>query len=455
MDIKRNPAGSVDLLHGPILRSLIIFMLPVFISNIFQQLYNVADTALVGNYLGENALAAVGSVSSIFEFLVFFSQSLGVGLSIVVGREFGRGDMDRLKRAVAGSIIVGAAVCIILTTMVILGMKPFLVLIKTPEEVLPDSYAYISIIGSFIIVMFIYNLCSGILRAIGNSVMPLLFLIFSSALNIVLDIVMLRVFHMGVVGTAIATVAAQGVSAMCCFIYIARRVQLIIPEKKHFSFDRALYAELASQGIAMAGMGSIVNMGSIILQIGINSLGATVIAGHVAARKIYFILLTFSSAMSTAVANFVSQNRGADNRDRILEAIRQSHMFNFVTMVVMVICMQIFAKPLVALISGSDNETILRNGTAYLQFCTFFFAPLMEILILRNSLQSLGSKIIPMISSGIELAGKILFTLVFIPKFGYNAVIACEPLIWVVMAVQLLYAFYNDPYIKLSGKDKK
>ena len=437
MDTKRNPAGSVDLLHGPILRSLIIFMLPVFISNLFQQFYNVADTALVGNYLGENALAAVGSVSSIFEFLVFFSQSLGVGLSIVVGREFGKGDMDRLKRAVAGSIVVGAAVCFILTTLVILGMRPFLVLIKTPEEVLPDSYAYISVIGSFIIVMFIYNLCSGILRAIGNSVMPLLFLIFSSALNIVLDIVMLRVLHMGVVGTAIATVAAQGVSAVCCFIYIARRVQLIIPEKKHFS------------------MGSIVNMGSIILQIGINSLGATVIAGHVAARKIYFILLTFSSAMSTAVANFVSQNRGADNRDRILEAIRQSHIFNFVTMVVMVICMQIFAKPLVALISGSDNETILRNGTAYLQFCTFFFAPLMEILILRNSLQSLGSKIIPMISSGIELAGKILFTLVFIPKFGYNAVIACEPLIWVVMAVQLLYAFYNDPYIKLSGKDKK
>ena len=402
MDIKRNPAGSVDLLHGPILRSLIIFMLPVFISNIFQQLYNVADTALVGNYLGENALAAVGSVSSIFEFLVFFSQSLGVGLSIVVGREFGKGDTDRLKRAVAGSIVVGAVVCFILTTLVILGMRPFLVLIKTPEEVLPDSYAYISVIGSFIIVMFIYNLCSGILRAIGNSVMPLLFLIFSSALNIVLDIVMLRVFHMGVVGTAIATVAAQGVSAVCCFIYIARRVQLIIPEKKHFRYDRALYAELASQGLAMASMGSIVNMGSIILQIG-----------------------------------------------------RQSHMFNFVTMVVMVICMQIFAKPLVALISGSDNETILRNGTAYLQFCTFFFAPLMEILILRNSLQSLGSKIIPMISSGIELAGKILFTLVFIPKFGYNAVIACEPLIWVVMAVQLLYAFYNDPYIKLSGKDKK
>ena len=135
MDKKKNPAGSVDLLHGPILRSLIIFMLPVFISNIFQQFYNVADTALVGNYLGENALAAVGSVSSIFEFLVFFSQSLGVGLSIVVGREFGRGDMDRLKRAVAGSIVVGAVVCIVLTTLAILGMKPFLHLIKTPEEV--------------------------------------------------------------------------------------------------------------------------------------------------------------------------------------------------------------------------------------------------------------------------------------------------------------------------------
>lgn len=429
MNEKRNPAGSVDLLHGPIMKSLVLFMLPIFISNIFQQFYNVADTALVGNYLGENALAAVGSVSSIFEFLVFFSQGLGVGLSFVVGREFGRGSTDRLKQAAAGSFIVGSVIILTLSLLMTLGMRPFLHLINTPEEVFQDSYAYISMICTFLIVMFIYNLCSGVLRAIGNSVMPLIFLIFSSVMNVFLDIVMLRVFHMGVIGTAIATVAAQGISAILCICYILKSVRLIIPEKKHFAFDRALYVELASQGIAMAGMGSIVNIGSIILQIGINSLGAIVIAGHVAARKIFFILLTFSSSMSTAVANFVSQNRGADNRERILEAIRKSHIFNLITMVVMTVSMMLFARSLVALISGSDNETILRNGSTYLRFCTFFFVPLLEIQILRNSLQSMGSKIVPLISSGIELVGKIFFTIVLIPTFGYNAVIVCEPLI--------------------------
>ena len=447
MDTNRNPAGSVDFLHGPIMKSLLVFMLPVFISNIFQQFYNVADTALVGNYLGETALAAVGSVSSIFELLVFFSQSLGVGLAIVVGREFGKGDNERLKQAVAGSIVVGSMVCIALTLLMVFGMRSFLILIHTPEEVLEESYAYIRVICTFIVVMFIYNLCSGILRAIGNSVMPLIFLIFSSVMNIVLDIVMLSVFHMGVVGTAIATVAAQGISAVLCITYILSRVPLIIPEKRHFRYERALYTELASQGIAMAGMGSIVNIGSIILQIGINSLGSVVIAGHVAARKIFFILLTFSLSMSTSVANFVSQNRGADNRERILEAIRKSHIFNLITTVVMIIAMQLFARTLIGLITGSSNETILQNGSNYLRFCTLFFVPLLEIQVLRNSLQSMGSKVIPIISSVIELIGKILFTLFLIPRFGYSAVIACEPLIWVVMAAQLLYSFYHDPYI--------
>ena len=230
MDTNRNPAGSVDFLHGPIMKSLLIFMLPVFISNIFQQFYNVADTALVGNYLGETALAAVGSVSSIFELLVFFSQSLGVGLAIVVGREFGKGDNERLKQAVAGSIVVGSMVCIALTLLMVFGMRSFLTLIHTPEEVMEDAYAYIRVICTFIVVMFIYNLCSGILRAIGNSVMPLIFLIFSSVMNIVLDIVMISVFRMGVVGTAIATVVAQGISSVLCIIYILSRVPLVIPE---------------------------------------------------------------------------------------------------------------------------------------------------------------------------------------------------------------------------------
>ena len=167
--------------------------------------------------------------------------------------------------------------------------------------------------------------------------------------------------------------------------------------------------------------------------------------------EIFFVLMTLCISMSTAVANFVSQNRGAGNRERILEAIRKCHIFCAVVTGIMILAMLFFARPLVAFISGSDNPVILRNGSVYLRFCTFFFVPLMEIQILRNSLQSMGTRIIPIISSVIELIGKIIFTIAIIPRFGYNAVIVCEPLIWIVMAAQLLYAFYHDPFIKGSN----
>jgi len=444
--------ASVDLIHGPIMPSLLTFMFPVFISNVFQQLYNAADTAIVGNFLGENSLAAIGACASIFELLTVFANNMGNGFAMVTARAFGAGNERNLRRSVAGSILIGAAAVAVLTIASVLGLRPLLKLINTPNAILDEAYSYIRIVGEWLAVTFLYNLCAGLLRAIGNSVMPLVFLIFSSVLNVVLDIFMITSLHMGVAGAAYATVIAQAVSAVLCVLYIFRRARILIPRVEDFRhIGRFMLADLAGQGFSMAFMGSIVSIGSIILQFGINGLGEAVIAGHVAARKIFSIGNLLFMSMASAMATFVSQNRGADKRDRILTAMRKARWFDLLSMLIVAFLFYFTATPLMRLISGSDNPVILGNGTAYLRFTAPFYFVLGMLLQTRFALQGLGAKLVPLISSGIELMGKILFTWLLVPRFGYPAVIACEPVIWLFMTAQLLYAFYKDPYIR--GKE--
>ncbi len=449
----KNKSTQVDLLHGPIMKSMIIFMIPILISNVFQQLYNAVDTAIVGNYLGDNSLAAIGSVAAVFEMMVFFCNSLGSGFAIVCGRSFGSGDEDRMKQSVAASLFIGLGTCIVITLIAMVGLAPLLKLINTPENIFAEAYTYIRIIALGLIVTFSYNLCSNMLRAIGDSVMPLVFLIISSLLNIVLDIMFITVFHMGVAGAAIATVIAQGVSTILCLIYIFNKTKILIPEARHFKYNAELYKDVSGQGYAMALMGSIVSVGSIILQSGINSLGSTIIAGHVAARKLYMFGNMPFTSMSQAVSTFISQNKGANQGKRILKAMRSAYLYDFVLAAVVSVFFFTLAPTMVHLISGSTNPVIISNGSKMLYIVGPFYAVLGVLMQTRFALQGIGSKLIPMISSIIELIGKILFVAIFIPKFQYDAVVWCEPLIWVVMTAQLLYAFNTNPYIKSIRKE--
>lgn len=445
---KKSVFGSVDLLNGPILPALVMFMVPIFISYLFQQLYNAVDTALVGNILGTSSLAAVGSCASVFEFMVGFMMSLGSGFAIVVARAFGSGDEVRMKRAVAISIVIGLLTTLVFTVFSIFGLRPLLILIDTPAEILDEAMSYIQIIGLGVIVMFLYNYASGILRSIGNSVMPLVFLVFSSLLNIFLDYAFMTWFHMGVAGASFATVVSQGVSAVGCIIYILKKEKRLVPSTKDFVFDKELTKDLAGQGYAMAFMGSIVSIGSIILQSGINGLGTEIIAGHVAARKAYAIMNLPFMAMSMAISTFVPQNKGSGQGKRILSAMKIAFIFDVVTAVVISIIMWFIAPWLISLISGSDSAVILNNGSRFLRVVAPFYAVLGILLQTRFALQGIGSKMLPLVSSVIECVGKIIFTFFLIPLFHYEAVIWCEPIIWCLMAVELLISFYTNPYIK-------
>lgn len=440
--------SDVDLIHGPIFQSLMIFALPLLVSNIFQQLYNTVDTMVVGNYLGDVSLAAIGACTSIYDLLVGFALGIGNGLAIVTARSFGSQDKELLKKSVASSLVIGVMVSLALTIIGMTFLYPLLEILNTPLDIIQEAYSYISVIVLFIFVMFAYNLCAGLMRAIGNSVMPLVFLIVSSLLNVVLDILFITQFHMGIQGAAVATVVSQGVSVVLCIIYIFKKTQILLPSKKHFQIDEELYKELLGQGFSMGFMSSIVSAGSVILQYGINNLGYLIIAGHTAARKLYMFFNMPFTAMAIGISTFVSQNRGANQRERIQKAMKYAYIYDVIMATIVTIIILIFGSSLVKLISGSSESIVLDNGTLYLMIVGPFYAILGILMQTRYALQGLGQKLLPLVSSVIEFIGKIIFVFVFIPQFEYMAVIFCEPVIWCVMCLQLVYSLYTNPYMK-------
>ncbi|MEN8076112.1 MATE family efflux transporter [Clostridioides difficile] len=446
---------NVDLLKGNILKSLIIFAIPLFISNLFQQLYNTVDIMIVGNFLGDTSLAAIGASSAVYELLIGFALGIGNGLSMVAARSYGADDTKLLRRSVAGSIVIGIIITVIIMVISQLFLMPLLKLLNTPANIIEESYSYISTITLFVGVMFAYNLCAGLLRAIGNSFMPLVFLIISSLLNIGLDILFITQFNMGIRGAAVATIIAQGVSVILCFVYIYKSSKILLPKKKHFAVGKELYKELFGQGLSMGLMMAIVSTGTVILQSAINGFGYLTIAGHTAARKLNSFCIMPIVAIAHSVSTFVSQNKGADQGDRIRKSVYYSNFIAIVWGIIITVILFFVAPILVKFLSGSSENIVISNGAKYLKINAPFYGVLGVLFNLRYSLQGLGKKVVPLISSIIEFFGKILFVILIIPNMGYLGVILCEPIIWCFMTIQLIYAFYKNPYIKKFKVNKE
>ncbi len=434
-----------DLLNGSIFKAILFFMLPIITSYLFQQLYNTADTVIVGHYLSEKSLAAIGACAAIFELVLNLGNGFGSGCSIVIARAFGSGNRDYLKKAVAASLIIMAAVFIAISLFCIFCLRPVFVALGTPEEILSEALEYISVIGTFCGVLFAYNLFAGMLRAIGNSFMPLIFLVLSSIINVILDILLITKLKMGVGGTAVATVIAQGISVIFCILYIFKGAKILIPTAASFKYNgnesRKLYKDLIGQGLSMALMMSIVGSGTLILQSAINSFGTYIIAGHIAARKMFSLSTVVIFSLGMTSSTFVSQNYGAGKIDRIKKGINYAIGFIWAYTVILVILSPFIVRSIFTFVSGSENPELLDYGTKYLRFAFPFFIVLGPLIVFRNSLQGLGAKLLPLVSSFMELAGKILFTILIIPHLGTFGIILCEPLIWTVMAIQLTWAF--------------
>ena len=443
---------SVNLLDGPILRSIIAFAIPILISNIFQQLYNTADIMIVGRYLGPNALAGVGATAAIFELVIGFALGVGNGMGVVIARCFGAQDITQLKRAVASTLVIGFGLSLMVSTLGHFGMYPLLEFLGTPTEIIDLSYQYIHMIVLCVGVTFAYNLCAGLLRAVGDSQAALYFLIFSAIVNIILDLFFITQLHLGVQSAGLATIISQGLSAILCYFYIRKRANFLLPKRKHFTWDKELYLDLLGQGLAMGLMTSIVSIGTVTLQTSINALGATIISAQTSARRIMSFSMLPVSAIASSLTTFTSQNLGANRPQRIQRGIYLGSMVAIIWTIFIAITLFFASPALNELISGSTDPELISNASLYNRISSSFYPVLAVLLVLRNSLQGLGQKITPLISSFIELFGKILFVLLIIPSTGYMGVIFCEPLIWVPMTIQLYYSYKHQPIIQSLKK---
>ena len=433
-----------NLLKDRIPRAILLFSVPILISNLFQAFYNTADTMIVGHLLGDEALAAVGSCAALYELITSFATGVGTGFSIITAKYFGAGDQKRLRRTVAASLVLGLGITLFLSVLVVLGLHPFLKVLDTPKAILEEAYSYISVIAVFMIVFFAYNLCAGLLRAIGDSTTPLFFLIFSSILNIALDYAFIRFLHMGVAGTAIATVVSQGISAVLCFLYMIRRYHtLLLPRRDDFRPDDSLWPELLKQGLSVGFMMAIVMIGSTVIQKPLNRLGTASIAAYISGRKIYSFILMPLLCIPSALSTFVSQNKGAGQMERVSKGITFSHAIATAWCLVCILIALFFGRSLVAILSGSSDSFLIDNGARYLLLNTFFFPFLGVLINLRYAMQGLGEKVVPVVSSTIELAGKILFAIFVIPKLDFLGIILCEPILWIIMFLHLVIDFYG------------
>ena len=354
---------------------------------------------------------------------------------------YGSKNENELKKSVAASLILGLIISIAITIVSYVSMPYLLTILKTPKSIYHDSLNYIRCISAFLIITMFYNLGAGMLRAIGDSLRPLIVLFCSSIINIALDIVCITILDMGVFGAAVATVIAQAISTIICFFLILRKAKILIPRKEHFQIKSYMVNDLLGQGFSMGFMFSIVSIGTIILQSGINSLGTQIITAHTAARKLISLFCLPLSTLAASMATFVSQNKGAQNYERIIKGVRLSNICGIIYPIFLSILIYFTAENLVHLLSGSNTPAVLQNGAMYLKINIPFFIVLSILLNLRNAIQGFGYKITPLFSSIIELIGKIVFTLFLVPTFKYLGVCFCEPIIWCLMASQLIYSY--------------
>lgn len=429
------------LIQGNIKKGILYFAIPLFLSNFFQQLYNTVDTLLIGHFLGDAPLAALGSTAAIFELIVQFCSGMSLGFGIVISRFYGAKDEDHLKMAIAESLILGFFIALILSIVSCAFMPWLLHVLNTPRSIYAMAYSYIHVIAATLIITMFYNLAACLFRSIGNSLTPLYVLILTSILNVILDIIFITQWHIGIRGAAYATILSQAIAALLCFGIIYKKEPLLVPERKHFMADSIIIHELLAQGFAMGFMFSIVSVGTIILQSGINPLGTNIIAAHTAARKWFALLVLPLGTLGATTSTFVSQNHGAKQWERIEQGIRFCIHFDWLYTIVLTVIVFLFAQPMIHILSGSANDIVLANGTRYLQINIPGFIVLGPLLTYRNALQGNGYKIYPLISSGIELAGKIVFTIWVIPALAYFGVILCEPVIWTLMSIQLWISY--------------
>lgn len=439
------------LTQGQPLKLILLFAIPIFLGSLFQILYGLVDTKIVGSILGETALAAVGSVSNLYNLVLGFFNGLSLGFSVIIARHYGSGDVNALKKSVAASLLLGFLTAAVVVTVTALTLPEILELLYVPKEQYAMSYSYIRILTWGIFISLAYNLCANMLRAIGDSVTPLLFLIFAALVNVVLDYAFILQFDMGVAGAAWATVISQFLSVALCMLRIYRSFPILHVRASDFRLTKEQIGVMCQSGLSMGLMSSLVNFGTVALQSGINQLGTSIIVAHTAARKVFEIWTLPAGVLGSAMATYCSQNYGAGEYGRIRQGMKGVLILGMLWAAAVFCMAQTISPYLIRFIASTQQEEIIAWGTRYLKVDMCFMAVCVLIVLLRNSMQGFGDFITPVISSGVELVGKLVFAFVFVKRFGYWGIIWTEPVVWILMVIPLIVMTLRNPVIRTKG----
>lgn len=441
------------LTEGPITWGILLFALPILFGNAFQQLYNIVDTAIIGNILGDISLAAIGATSALYTLVISFSNGFTNGFSVVVARFYGAKDEKGVRESVALIYVLTLVIAAVLTMGSLLGLHGILMMLNTPEKIIAETESYLRVILGFATITMLFNMFSGILRAIGNSRVPLCFLFMSSMINVPLDYVLVKYTGLGINGAAYATVIAQVISVILCAIYIWVKYPLLKFSGKDLHYHPAMIRELMSMGFSMAIMIVVISIGSVALQSAVNSLGEKIIAAHSAARKINDMFIWPLGALFTVAATYTSQNLGAGKYDRIRLGMKRCMQLSYAWAVLAFISIYLFGTVVIRVLTGSSDPEIIGNASMYMRINAIFFIPLAYFVIYRSGLQGVGRKIIPVMGSVMECILKFTSVGLIMHYLGYLGVALTEPIIWCIGGVFMIVDY--NLYLKQLKKEGK
>lgn len=430
-----------DLTTGSTMKIFIMFSIPILLGNLFQQLYNMVDTIIVGQYLGEEALAAVGTTGCLMFLVLGFANGIAQGFGVMIAQAFGAGNHKQLRHFVALIVVLTILVSLILSLPTTIFSKNLLMLLNVPDNILAMADSYIKVIFAGLILTMAYNVEAGILRGVGDSKTPLYFLLLASVLNIILDFVLIVFAKMGTAGAAYATVIGQGVSAVLCFIYMYVKFPLLRLSREDFYYDWDNSKKLLSLGIPMAINYSITAIGTMILQAAINVFGSSVVASYTAASKIINLTTQTMPSLGTTSATYCGQNLGAGKYDRIYKGMRCGFILCAIVGVFGAVISLIAEPWMISMFIPNPTAEAMGYAHTYLVRACTCMIPLAWIFVYRSAMQGLNQALVPMLCGTVELVSRFLVIAIVSKPFGYSGVCWTDPVCWLVTGVMVLAAY--------------
>lgn len=431
-----------DMTKGSPMRLILGFAVPLLFGLLFQQFYSMVDTIIVGHYLGVEALAAVGATGSVNFLIIGFCMGVCNGFALPIAQEFGAGNAPKLRRFVANSVWLSVIFAVVMTVVVSLLCRSILQWMRTPENIIDGAYDYIIVIFIGIPVVFLYNVTAAIIRSLGDSRTPVIFLVMAAVLNIFLDLLLIIVIPMGVAGAAVATVLSQAIAGVCCLIYICRKYPILHLSREEWKWNGECVARLCNMGIPMGLQYSITAIGSVILQSAVNGIGSDAVAAVTAGSKVSMLLMCPFDAMGSTMATYGGQNIGAGDLDRVGKGLKSCTLLGLLYSLIAVGVVFTLGHVLLLLFLDAGETVILANAYAFIRVNVLFYFPLALVNIVRFLIQGMGFSKLAVFAGAFEMLARGLAGFVLVPAFGFPAVCFANPLAWIFADIFLIPAYF-------------